>query len=247
MPVNLILDNLDLVTSKSMLFELAHNSLHKLDVTGFTYVFLPRDAIYYPHGIQIVQKGRFGAGETFMSRLKSYSQSRQGAALLKLISTSKHPSSPSSIEDRHSIKLLSINPEMEEEQALQVIAPLEAGNNDTGLFILQTRFKGTSKVSLRKYKALCSAVHERFCEIWEFPEARKIHLTSREKDVLFWAYQGKSSGVIGEILGLSRHTIDQYIRRLFMKFKVNDRVSLAIKAKELSVASQNINYAVKTF
>ena len=41
--------------------------------------------------------------------------------------------------------------------------------------------------------------------------------------------RGKSNGVIAEILGISDHTVDTLVRRVFAKLGVGDRISAAIK------------------
>lgn len=56
-----------------------------------------------------------------------------------------------------------------------------------------------------------------------------VALTRRERDVLEWIAQGKSNPVIAEILGISIHTVDTHIRRIFRKLGVNDRTTAAIK------------------
>ena len=57
----------------------------------------------------------------------------------------------------------------------------------------------------------------------------EVALTPRERDVLEWIAQGKSNPVIAEILGISIHTVDTHIRRIFHKLGVNDRTTAAIK------------------
>ena len=57
-----------------------------------------------------------------------------------------------------------------------------------------------------------------------------ISLTRREAEVLSWVAQGKSNTVIAEIMGVSSHTIDNYLRRTYAKIDVNNRTSAAVKA-----------------
>ncbi|MEP6343970.1 MAG: helix-turn-helix transcriptional regulator [Maricaulaceae bacterium] len=62
-----------------------------------------------------------------------------------------------------------------------------------------------------------------------------IKLTTRESEVLSWVAQGKSNIVIAEILGVSHHTIDNYLRRAYAKIGVNNRTLAAVKAISLGL------------
>lgn len=57
----------------------------------------------------------------------------------------------------------------------------------------------------------------------------KMSMTRREREVLEWIAQGKSNSVIADILGISIHTVDTHVRRIFDKLGVNDRTTAAIK------------------
>lgn len=51
--------------------------------------------------------------------------------------------------------------------------------------------------------------------------------------------RGKSNPVIGEILGLSRSSVDTYIRRIFAKLHVSDRTAACVRAYSLGYASSD--------
>jgi len=65
----------------------------------------------------------------------------------------------------------------------------------------------------------------------------EIKLTVREAEVLSWVAQGKSNTVIAEIMQVSPHTIDNYLRRTYAKIGVNSRTSAAIKALVLGLTA----------
>ncbi|QUJ75460.1 LuxR family transcriptional regulator [Sulfitobacter albidus] len=71
--------------------------------------------------------------------------------------------------------------------------------------------------------------HLKYCELTEWRQASFDPLTKREREVLEWIAQGKSNSVIAEILGISRHTVDTLLRRLYEKLGVNDRTTAAIR------------------
>ena len=64
-----------------------------------------------------------------------------------------------------------------------------------------------------------------------------IKLTPREAEVLSWVAQGKSNSIIAKILGVSPHTIDNYLRRIYTKIGVNNRTSAAVKAMILGLTA----------
>ena len=55
-------------------------------------------------------------------------------------------------------------------------------------------------------------------------------LSAREAEVLCWVARGKSNGAIAEILGISAHTVDAHLRRIYLKLGVVDRLSAALRA-----------------
>lgn len=76
----------------------------------------------------------------------------------------------------------------------------------------------------------CNQVHIRFLEIHGDPvPAQAQPLSSREREVLGWVARGKSNGVIAQLLGVSEHTVDTLVRRMFAKLGVSDRISAALK------------------
>jgi DNA-binding CsgD family transcriptional regulator len=55
-------------------------------------------------------------------------------------------------------------------------------------------------------------------------------LSARQRECLAWVRQGKSSGVIGEILGLSVRTVDEHLAEACRKLGVRSRVQAAVEA-----------------
>ena len=55
-------------------------------------------------------------------------------------------------------------------------------------------------------------------------------LSGREQDIINWVVRGKSNSVIAQILEISPHTVNSYLRSIYLKTNVNDRVSLALTA-----------------
>jgi len=55
-------------------------------------------------------------------------------------------------------------------------------------------------------------------------------LTSQERDCLYWAATGKSDKQIASILAISLHTVNYYLRAVFRKYNVNNRLAAVLHA-----------------
>ena len=75
----------------------------------------------------------------------------------------------------------------------------------------------------------CQAMHLRYCELLVPTLGKTPSLSAREAEVLTWAARGKSNAAIGEILGISAHTVDAHLRRVYLKLGVFDRMSAALR------------------
>ena len=75
----------------------------------------------------------------------------------------------------------------------------------------------------------------RYCGLLEDRTAGDIRLSPREVEILHWAARGKSNIDMAAIIGISRATVDTYMRRVFHKFGTNDRAVACIRAHELGL------------
>jgi DNA-binding CsgD family transcriptional regulator len=83
---------------------------------------------------------------------------------------------------------------------------------------------------LARLRWACQAMHLRYCDLL-LPTLGKLpSLSSREAEVLGWVVRGKSNAAIGDILGISAHTVDAHLRRIYLKLGVFDRISAALRA-----------------
>lgn len=60
--------------------------------------------------------------------------------------------------------------------------------------------------------------------------ARSSNLTTRERDALAWAAQGKSAWEIGEILGISKRTVDEHVQTACRKLNAANRTQAVAAA-----------------
>ncbi len=90
---------------------------------------------------------------------------------------------------------------------------------------------GPRPSAAKVFRLQCAAqiVHVRYCELTAEAAVRKFELSPRETEILEWMAHGKSNSVIGDILGISRHTVDTMSRRLFDKLGVHDRTTAVLR------------------
>lgn len=58
----------------------------------------------------------------------------------------------------------------------------------------------------------------------------QLQLTTREREVLLWCAKGKSNWAIGEILGISGHSVKFHLRNICQKLGVDSRIAAVVKA-----------------
>lgn len=96
-------------------------------------------------------------------------------------------------------------------------------------------FEATHLTEFKQMYPICNAVlqlaHKKICLFAPAETGVLQNLTARERDVLQLLAYGKSNATIATILNISRHTVDTYIRRIYEKLDVSDRVSAAVKAQ----------------
>ncbi|MEH6789145.1 helix-turn-helix transcriptional regulator [Parasphingorhabdus sp.] len=81
---------------------------------------------------------------------------------------------------------------------------------------------------VRPLVGLAHSCHRRICAIISRSGEDEPPLSERESEVLYWISRGKSNSDMAVILDISKATVDSYIRRLFKKLQVNDRISAVI-------------------
>lgn len=71
--------------------------------------------------------------------------------------------------------------------------------------------------------------HRKICLLVERDFEKIIKLSSREHEVLCWIAKSKSNSEIASLLKLSTSTVDTFVRRLFAKLEVTDRISAVLE------------------
>jgi DNA-binding CsgD family transcriptional regulator len=110
---------------------------------------------------------------------------------------------------------------------IQVFGP--GGRNGFCALGLDPATPHPTGVQIRGFQWACQLAHLRACTLIAADTVPPPQLTDRERDILDWVARGKSNAVIGELLGISPHTVDTYMRRIYEKLGVGDRVSAALR------------------
>jgi DNA-binding CsgD family transcriptional regulator len=76
---------------------------------------------------------------------------------------------------------------------------------------------------------ICQLLHARYCTLVKQHQPKIPKLSVRELEILEWVARGKSNSVIADIMGLSAHTVDAYIRRIFLKLGTTDRITATVR------------------
>lgn len=121
--------------------------------------------------------------------------------------------------------------------ARSLVIPVFGSCGRTGyfcLFIDPVRVDSTGPIE-HICQVLCSYTHVKYTHlsIHEYPKMDK--LSKRELEIIRWVARGNSNSAIGKIMGISRHTVDSYLRRIFLKLGTTDRTTAALKALNMGM------------
>ncbi len=81
--------------------------------------------------------------------------------------------------------------------------------------------------------ALVQAAHVKYCLMTNSIRTA-VKLTNRESEVLELITFGKTNPEIGKILGISTSTVAGYVKQIFLKLDVSDRVTAALRARSFT-------------
>ena len=121
-----------------------------------------------------------------------------------------------------------------------LVIPVHGPNNRNGCINL--RFEDPdvkhSKTEVRKLQLASQYAHQTFCRLHSENRKNPTTLTTREQEILTWVARGKSNSVIAEIVGISQHTVNGYLRRIYLKTGTSDRTTASLRA----IGEALINY-----
>ena len=82
---------------------------------------------------------------------------------------------------------------------------------------------------MRILQSTCQYAHLTFCRLQTKSRKKSTSLTTREQEILTWVAHGKSNAVIADIVGISRHTVNGYLRRIYLKTGTSDRTTASLR------------------
>lgn len=85
-------------------------------------------------------------------------------------------------------------------------------------------------------QSILQALHLRYCLVVENIRV-SARLTTRESEVLELITFGKTNPEIATILGISPNTVTGYVKKIFIKLDVQDRVTAALRASSFSLVT----------
>lgn len=112
--------------------------------------------------------------------------------------------------------------------SIPVFGPL--GHNGSVSVRLGKQAETISQIDILNLQMLCQQGHLHICNLLKKKEERRVRFTKRERDILEWVALGKSNSVIADILGLSTHTVNGYMKQLSLKLDTTNRISTAFRA-----------------
>lgn len=111
-----------------------------------------------------------------------------------------------------------------------VTFPVHGPGGRNGCFSLVYNETDSLKIEqqVRILQWACQNAHQLLCKLYLLDAKPIPKLTDRETEILSWVARGKSNSVIAQILGISPHTVNTYMRRLFLKLGTSDRTSVSL-------------------
>lgn len=107
-----------------------------------------------------------------------------------------------------------------------------------------TLARSTDQLSEKEQKSqytnmfwLSQTVHSSIAKIVNEAEFAQfnLYLTNREKEVLRWTAEGKTSAEIAQIIGVTERTVNFHLGNSMQKLNVNNKISAAIRAVMLGI------------
>jgi DNA-binding CsgD family transcriptional regulator len=103
------------------------------------------------------------------------------------------------------------------------------GRNSYSAFMLESAEQCADDALITQVMNLAQITHRKVCALVARDFRRTVKVSNRESEVIYWMARGKSNNDIGTILGIANGTVDTFVRRLFAKLEVHDRVSAVVE------------------
>lgn len=111
------------------------------------------------------------------------------------------------------------------------IIPTHGPRGRSGCFVFVSSIpsQGLSKRDIRELQWVSTACHNAYTRLRKRSQRDIKPLTVRERQILTWVARGKSNSVIADIIGISQHTVNGYLRSIYLKTGTCDRTTAALR------------------
>jgi LuxR family transcriptional regulator/LuxR family quorum-sensing system transcriptional regulator CciR len=92
-----------------------------------------------------------------------------------------------------------------------------------------------SELQISRLQSAAQIAHQRYCQFLNDRKKEDVDLSLRETEILSWIVRGKSNSVIADIIGISSNTVDTYLKRIYGKLGVSNRVTAALKGLSIGL------------
>ena len=118
-----------------------------------------------------------------------------------------------------------------DEQTSGLVIPTHSPHGRSGCFIFKAadNMREFSKPEIREIHWVAQAVHRSYSRLRKKMRRTIKSLTAREQQILTWVARGKSNSVIADIIGISQHTVNGYLRSIYLKTGTSDRTTAALR------------------
>jgi len=115
--------------------------------------------------------------------------------------------------------------------------PTYGANHRSGVFMLgfENYISALDETEIAALHWACQIAHHKYIYFIENRAVSNVTITKREAEILKWVSLGKSNREIADIMGISRHTVNAFIRSTFAKLDVYERVSASLRAIALGL------------
>jgi len=223
--------------------DLLSANLVKLDVHRFYYICVSPHSLFDKARVKIFQRG-YDHIPGFIQDFEAYLNSEEALLYFKFQEIgnrrahyAKTSKPDESLKNLYAL-LYKYKNHLNLDHAFAV--PVYGAKAHHGIFHMPAKEEADTPQRRSLFEFLCQTAHRRTMEMNLQPQ-NSIKLSIREKDVLAALIKGKKNSLIAKELDISHHTVDAYIRRIFTKLDVNDRVTAAIKGTNLFLLADDID------
>ena len=103
------------------------------------------------------------------------------------------------------------------------------GRDSYSAFLFDRALGAQDEPLVRRMACTARQHHHRICLLIERDYMTPVAISKRESEVLYWMARGKSNTDAAAIMGVTAGTIDTYVRRIYAKFDVHDRISAILE------------------